>query len=291
MQNDTTPATSPSSPTPVALTDGILLGESARWHDGAFWFSDWVGEKLYRLDDAGRKEVVVELHSLPFCFDWLPGGRMLIVNAREQTVMRLQPDGSLVKHADLSSLSPHGFNEIAIDGRGNVYLNNIDFAFPGGQFKPGFIARLTPDGQLEKVAEGLAFPNGMAITTDDKTLICAESFSKKLTAYDIGGDGRLSNARLWAQFEEGGPDGISLDAEGAIWSACGPSCVRIREGGEILQRIALDRFCFSCALGGADGKTLYMCAADWTGSIPTQASKPTGKVFTARVEVPAARRR
>jgi sugar lactone lactonase YvrE len=204
--------------------------------------------------------------------------------------MRREAEGSFVTHADLSGLSSYGCNEIVVDGRGNIFLNNVNFSFPGGEFRPGFIAVVTPDGALRRVAEGVAFPNGMAITPDDKTLICAESFSKKLTAFDIGADGSLTNQRVWAQMQEWGADGICLDAEGAVWAASGKACVRIREGGEVLQRIEVDRFCFACMLGGDDGKTLFINAANWTGEIATPGSEPSGRVYTVRVSVPHAGR-
>jgi sugar lactone lactonase YvrE len=272
------------------LMTGILLGESPRWHEGKLWFADWVAEKLYTLDEAGRSEVVANIASLPFSIDWLPDGRLLVVNARENRLMRREPDGSFVTHADLSGLSNYGCNEIVVDGRGNIYLNNINFEFPGGTFQPGFIALATPDGKVRRVAEGLAFPNGMAVTPDNRTLICAESFGKKLTAFDIGEDGSLANPRLWASLGEWGGDGICLDAEGAVWAASGPRCIRVREGGEILQAFDLDRFCFACMLGGSDGRTLFMVAANWTGTTDLGGTEPTGKIFTARVAVPHAGR-
>ena len=171
---------------------------------------------------------------------------------------------------------------------GYIYVNNVNFEFPGGEFRPGFIAVVTPDGEVRQVADGIAFPNGMAITPDNKTLICGESYGKKLTAFDIGEDGGLTNRRLWAETGEWGADGICLDAEGAAWVASGPSCVRLREGGEVLERIALDRFCFACMLGGADGKTLFMNAANWTGTVDIK--NPTGVIYVARVDVPHAGR-
>ena len=272
------------------LMDGIFLGESPRWHLGRLWFADWVAEKLYTLDERGGSEVVANIASLPFSIDWLPDGRLLVVNARDKRLLVQQPDGSFDTHTDLSSLSPYGFNEIVVDPRGNIFLNNVNFDFPGGEFRPGFIAVVTPDGKARQVADGLAFPNGMAVTADGKTLICGESFSKKLTAYDILPDGGLSRGRLWAQMQEWGPDGICLDAEGAVWAASGQACVRIKEGGEVLQRIEVDRFCFALMLGGTDGKTLFINAAEWTGAIAKPSDAPTGRVYTARVDVPHAGR-
>lgn len=276
--------------TPTVLMTGIMLGESPRWHDGKLWFADWVAEKLYTLDEQGESKVVAHIASLPFSIDWLSDGRLLVVNARENRLMRQETDGSFITHADLSILSSFGCNEIVVDGRDNIFVNNINFAFPGGEFQPGFIAVITPDATVRKVAGDLAFPNGMAITPDGKTLICAESFSKLLTAFDILPDGSLTNRRTWAKLEGQGGDGICMDAEGALWVASGPRCVRLREGGEILDEIRTDRMCFACMLGGADGRTLYIVAADWTGSVDLASAEPTGQIQSVRVAVPHAGR-
>ena len=146
------------------LMDGILMGESPRWHDGKLWFADWVGETLYTLTEGGQSEVVAQIASLPFSIDWLPDGRLLVVNAAEKTLQVQQPDGSFATFADLSGLSEYGFNEIVVAANGNIYVNNINFDFPGGAFQPGFIALVTPDGKAVRQAGDLAFPNGMAIT-------------------------------------------------------------------------------------------------------------------------------
>ena len=275
-----------ASVAPKELMDGILLGECPRWHDGKLWFADWVGQKLYTLDAAGRHNVEATVASLPFSFDWLPDGRMLLVHAADNELKLRRPDGEFSRFADLSELSSHGCNEITIHPRGHIYVNNINFEFPGGTFQPGFIALVAPDGKARKVADGLAFPNGMAILKDGKTLVCAESFTGNLTAFDIEADGSLSNQRLWANIGQQGHDGICADAEGCIWTSAGPVVMRLRQGGEVVERIELDRMCFAVMLGGDDGRTLYMVANEWTGSIDV--SKPTGRIFSKRVKVPHA---
>src|SRR5215217_5744879 len=177
------------------------------------------------------------------------------------------PAGALVTHADLSHLA-RGWNEIVVDGRGHIYVNGSDFDFRGGgEFIPGIIALVTPDGAVRQVADGVMFPNGMVVTPDKSTLIVAESYANCLTAFDIAADGSLANRRVWAGLGSGVPDGICLDAENAIWYADVPNqcCVRVREGGEVVQTVKLDRGCFACALGGADGRTLFMVAAEWGG--------------------------
>lgn len=276
---------SPAHETRVLMA-GIGLGESPRWHDGRLCFADWVAQEVIALDLAGKSRVMTNVRSLPFSIDWLPDGPMLITSGRK--LLRLDPDGSLVTHVDLSALSQHGWNEIVVDGRGNTYVNNICFDFMGGgEFAPGIIALVTPDGSVRQVADGLAFPNGMAVTRDNSTLIVAESFAGRLAAFDIADDGSLSNRRVWAELGEGG-DGICIDAEGAVWSPAMQACVRVREGGEVLERIALDRFCFACMLGGAEGKTLFMMAADWSGPENVGKGPRTGKVVTAEAPAPGA---
>jgi sugar lactone lactonase YvrE len=268
------------------LKTGIALGESPRWHDGRLWFADWVAEEVVALDLDGRGEIITQVRSLPFSIDWLPDGLMLITSGRK--LLRMEPDGSLATHVDLSGLSEHGWNEIVVDGRSNTYINNICFDFMGGgEFAPGIIALVTPNGEVRQVADGLAFPNGMAVTPDNSTLIIAESFAGRLTAFDIADDGSLSNRRVWAELGEGG-DGICIDAEGAVWTPAMKACLRVREGGEVLQRIELDRFCFACMLGGTDGKTLFMMAADWSGPENVGKGPRTGQVVTAEAPAPGA---
>ncbi len=271
-------------PEPQMLMSGIAFGESPRWHDGRLWFADWGAQELIAVDLEGRSEVVVRVPSFPFCVDWLPDGRLLVVSARDRLLLRREPDGSLATHADLSGLSDHPWNEIVVDGRGNAYVNNIDFKFPFGEFAPGTVALLAPDGSVRQVADGVAFPNGMAVTPDNSTLIVAESYANKLTAFDIAEDGGLSNRRVWADLGDGVPDGLCLDAEGAVWYADVPNkrCVRVREGGEVLQTIDLDRGCFACMLGGPDGKTLFLVAQEWRGmESAADEEERTGKILTA----------
>ena len=266
------------------LTTGLSLGESPRWHGRRLWFSNWGAGEVLAIDGSGHIEVMARVpHPIPFSIDWLPDGRLLVVSGSEARLLRQEPDGSLVTHADLRRFASR-WNEIVVDGRGNIYVNGSDFDFlGGGPFVPGVIALVTPDGTARQVADGIMFPNGMAITPDNSTLIIAESFAGKLTAFDIAADGSLSNRRLWANLGKGG-DGICLDAEGAVWTPCRqddrPSCVRVREGGTVLERIELDRFCFACMLD--DQQTLYMMLADWRGPENVQAmmADHTGMIVT-----------
>lgn len=276
-------------PEPQTLITGIAFGESPRWHEDRLWFSDWGTQEVVAVDLAGEREVVARVPSSPFCIDWLPDGRLLVVSGPEGVLLRREPDGSLVTHADLGRLSRHPWNEIVVDGRGNIYLNGIGFDFPAGAFAPGIIALVGADGSVRQVADGVAFPNGMAVTPDGKTLIVAESYANRLTAFDIATDGGLSNRRVWAEVGDHHPDGICLDAEGAVWYAdVGTKrCVRVREGGEVLRSIELDRGCFACTLGGVDGRTLFMAAAVFDPATMFGGER-TGRILTAEAPAPGA---
>jgi sugar lactone lactonase YvrE len=277
------------------LLTGLAFGESPRWHDGRLWVADWGAKEILAVDLNGRSEVIVKVDfpTFPMCFDWLPTGELLILSSREGKVLRLEPGGTLVTHADLTSLGKNQFpwNEIVVDGRGNAYLNNQGFQFPGGAFAPGTIALLTPDGSTRQVADGIAFPNGMAVTPDGGTLIVAESYGNKLTAFAIDASGDLANRREWAETGSDHPDGICLDSEGALWYAdvANKHCVRAREGGEVLQTIAADRGCFACMLGGANGKTLFIVTTEWKGVESNMAdASRTGQILAMEAPVPHA---
>jgi sugar lactone lactonase YvrE len=274
------------------LLDELVIGETPRWHEGRLWFSHWGAGEVVAVDLDGNSEVMARATTdIGYAIDWLPDGRLLL-SGEEGLLVRGGPDGPFSLYADLRGLSRHGWNEIVVDGRGNAYVNSVGFDFMGflegrAEFAPGVIALVTPDGSVRQVADGIAFPNGMAVTPDNSTLIVAESFTSKLTAFDIGADGDLSNRRVWADLGDGGDgDGICLDADGAVWTPMRDNvCARVREGGEILERVQLDRSCFACMLGGPDGRTLFMMAAAWRPDDPTGGSR-TGQVLTAPAPAP-----
>jgi sugar lactone lactonase YvrE len=283
--------------TPRVLLDGLAYVESPRWHEGRLWFAHWGAGEVVAVDLDGRSEVVAKgPPGLGWSIDWLPDGRLLVTGPE---LLRQEPDGSMVRHADLSVVADHGWNEIVVDGRGNIYVNGFGFDFLGGAPpEPGIIALVTPDGIVRRVAGDIAFPNGMVITPDNSTLIISESFEGRLTAFDIGADGGLSNRRVWA--DDVGPDGICLDADGAVWTqasdtrthtgrpdATEGACVRVREGGTVLQRIEHDRAIFAAMLGGPDGRSLFMLAAEWRGTEGVQSALAarTGQVLV--VDAPA----
>jgi len=270
------------------ITEGLAFGESSRWHDGRLWLCNWGTGEIVAVDEGGKSEVMLTVPAvLPYSIDWLPDGRLLVVSGREGLLLRHEADGALVTHADLRGLSKSPWNEIVVDGRGNIYVNGGGPApAPGEHFGPGTIVLIMPDGAVRQVADNIAFANGMAVTPDNKTLILAESHGNRLTAFDIAADGSLSNRRVWADLD-GYPDGICLDAEGAVWYADVPNkrCVRVREGGEVLQIVTVDRGCFACMLGGADRRTLFIVAAEWRGFEHMVSDARTGQVLS--VEAPA----
>jgi sugar lactone lactonase YvrE len=276
---------------PHVLMNGLAFPESPRWHEGRLWVCDWGAQAIVAVDLVGNSEVIAHVPASPLSIDWLPDGRLLIVAGSERRILRQEPDSSLVTHADLRGLADHPWNEIVVDGRGNAYVNSIGFDFPRGEYAPGIIALVRPDGSVRKVAEDVAFPNGMAVTPDDGTLIVAESYGKRLTAFDITADGGLAQRREWAALD-GYPDGICLDADGTVWYGDVPNkrCMRVREGGDVLQAIAVDRGCFACMLGGADGRTLFLVANEWGGPEKMTDASRHGQVLTFGAPAPGAGR-
>lgn len=278
------------------LMTGLGLVESPRWHEGRLWFADWIAGEIIAVDTDGRSEVMLRHESLPLCFDFLPDAGAVIVSASARALLSLGADGTLTTYADLSVPSEYGYNDIVVDGRGNIYVNNPGYdpmggPPPKGDVAPGFIAMVTPTGHVQKVADDLAFPNGMAVTADNATLVVAESHRNRLTAFDIAEDGALSSRRVWAALGNGAPDGICIDADEAVWYADVPnqSCVRVREGGEVLETIDLDQGAFACMLGGGVGTELFMVTAHWPGmgGVAGDASW-NGKVLSTPVARPGA---
>jgi sugar lactone lactonase YvrE len=278
---------------PRVLLEGLAIGESPRWHDGRLWLSNWGTGEIVAVDLDGTSEVVGRgPEGLGWATNWLRDGRLLITGPE---LVRVEPDGSRVRHADLSHISTVGWSELTVDGRGNAYVNTINFDFAdfndvltSGK-APGKIALVTSDGEAREVADEIAFPNGMVVTPDNQTLIVSESFAARLTAFDIDDDGSLSNRRTWA--DGVAPDGICLDADGCIWASTAHGandCARIREGGEVLDRIQLDGPCFATMLGGPNRRTLFMLVADWRGpeNIDEVVAARSGRVLVASAPAP-----
>lgn len=274
------------------LVSDLVVGESPRWHDGRLWFANWgVAQEIVAADLDGNTEVIARgPKAAGFSIDWLLDGRLLVTG--EDRLLRVEADGSLTPHADLAGVGSQ-LNEIVVDGRGNIYVNSVGFRFGQEEFRPGSIELVTPDGTARRVAEDIWFPNGMIVTPDNSTLIVAESWARRLTAFDIDPDGSLSHRRVWANVTG---DGITMDAEGAIWSSDvaddRPIVQRVREGGDVLDRIELDDACFACMLGGPHGTTLFVMVAAWRGvdKMGEMFQSRTGRVLTVEVAVPHAGR-
>ena len=275
---------------PEVLLTGLGIPESPRWHEGRLWFCNWIERQVMAVSLDGEAEVMATLdpgsHPMGYSIDWLPDGRLLVTGDK---LRRQERDGTLAVHAEQHA------NEIVVDGRGNIYLNGADFDFvAGAPPEPGYIKLVTPDGRLRQVAGDIQFPNGMVITPDGRTLLISESFAGRLTAFGIDADGGLSNRRVFA--EGVAPDGICLDAEGAVWSSAGlSSVVRVAPGGEVLQRVGLreNRAPFALMLGGPGRRTLFILTAEWrpgddhVANLDRLANGPrTGEILALPVAVP-----
>lgn len=246
------------------LLEGLMFPEGPRWRDGKLWFSDMYARAVSTVDENGRSERVAEVPNSPSGLGWLPDGRLLIVSMADRRLLRLEPDGSLFEVADLSALVAFHCNDMVVDRGGRAYVGNFGFDLIAGA-KPTTtdLVLVTPDGQARVVAEDLAFPNGTVITPDGRTLIVGETFAGRLSAFDVDPDGSLGNRRVWATLEGAVPDGICLDAEGGIWVASPRSAevLRVEEGGRVTDRFGVSTQAFACMLGGADGRTLFVCTA------------------------------
>jgi sugar lactone lactonase YvrE len=270
------------------LLDDLTFPEGPRWHDGRLWFSDFYSHSVIAVDLDGKAETICTVPNQPSGLGWLPDGRLLVVSMIDQKVMRLDPDG-LVEHADVSSLSQHWCNDMTVDGDGRAYVGNFGFDYRAGEApRTTTLVRVDPDGSMSVAADGLFFPNGIAITPNGETMVVAESWGRKLTAFDKASDGTLCNRRDWANSQGNWvPDGICMDAEGAVWVAdpVKKQVVRIKDGGEITQTVSTgERGSYACALGGADRRTLLICTNNWRNK--DHAANPTGRIEIARVDVP-----
>jgi sugar lactone lactonase YvrE len=270
------------------LVGGIDFGEGPRWHDGRLWYSDFFQHRVCAVSPDGTRETMLEIEDQPSGLGWLPDGRMLVVSMLQRQVLRVEGDGSVVVHADLSAIATARCNDMVVAADGNAYVGNFGAEF-GAAPRPANLALVHPDGSVEVAAEAMQFPNGSVITPDGTTLVVGESMGRRYTAFDIAADGTLGNRRVWADVGDVVPDGCTLDAEGAIWAAnaLGTDVVRVREGGEIVERVDLGQPTYACALGGDDGCTLFVLSAD-SHDEEVVAGRGTGVIRTVRVDVPHA---
>jgi len=247
------------------LLDGLSFPESPRWHEGRLWFSDFHAHQVVAVDLDGHRETVVEVPGQPSGLGWLPDGRLLVVSMVDRRLMRLDP-GGLVEVADLTAHTAYHCNDMVVDDAGPAYIGNFGFNSEAGQPPaPATLCRVDPDGTVTVVDSDVLFPNGSVITEDGSTLIVAESWSHRLTAWDHGADGSLTRRRLWADLDPDVPDGICGDREGAVWFAdpIRKQVVRVHEGGRVSQRISTSpRRSIACMLGGDDRRTLFVCTSE-----------------------------
>ncbi len=250
------------------LLDGIYFGEGPRWHDGHLYLSDFYAHEVLKVDPAGNRESLATVPNQPSGLGWLPDGTMLIVSMKDRKLLKLNGN-ELIEHADLSSVAGYHCNDMVVSAEGRAYVGNFGYNhYEEPEEKTANLARVDPDGSVHCAATGLRFPNGSVITPDGKTLVVGETRGNCLTAWDIATDGALSNQRVWADLGANFPDGICLDAEGAIWVADPRlmETIRVREGGEVTHRISTGELgSYACMLGGDDRKTLYICTAAGSG--------------------------
>ena len=271
------------------LVDDLVFPEGPRWHDGKLWFSDMHAHWVMTADLAGRLERVVEVPNTPSGLGWLPDGRLLVVSIEDSRLLRLEAAG-LVEHADLAPLERGVCNDMVVDRRGYAYVGAPGFGFARGEeYQPGAVILVTPAGESRVVAEEMLFPNGSIITADSATLVVAETRAARLTAFDLLPDGGLGRRRVWAAVDGMTPDGICLDAEGAVWVASPMSgeVLRVAEGGRVTHRLHPSQRPYACMLGGAARRTLFVLTA--TSHSPTKVhAARSGRIEVVEVGVPGA---
>ncbi len=271
------------------LLSGLCFPEGPRWHDGKLYFSDMHAHQVMTVDMEGRSAIVAEVPAWPSGLGWLPDGRLLVVSMTDRRLLRLDPDG-LKEAADISDLASFHCNDMVVDGKGRAYIGNFGYDLLGGApAKPAEIVMVTPEGTARVVARDLEFPNGTVITADGRTLVVGESFGHRLTAFEVREDGSLANRRVWADLGKAVPDGIVLDAEGAIWVAAPMSSevLRVKEGGEVAERIKTETMAIACMLGGADRRTLFVLTCGSLEPDECRAQR-SGRIEMTTVEVPGA---
>ncbi len=277
-------------PTISPLLDDLVFPEGPRWRDGRLWFSDMHAQEVVAVTPGGEREVVARVPTNPSGLGWLPDGRLLIVSMEDRRLLRREADGSLAEHADLSALATGRCNDMIVDASGRAYVGHFGFDLHArAEFAESSLIAVAPDGRATVAAAPLRFPNGTVITPDGGTLVVAETFGRRLTAFDIGDDGALSNRRVWAELGVP-PDGICLNAEGCIWVAVPRpgGFLRVAEGGEVRARVDLEGWGgYACMLGGGEGRTLFLLEA-LTADPAEMSGRGNGRIRTMEVDAPRA---
>ena len=247
---------------------GLTFIEGPRWREGALWFSDFYDEAVFRVVPGELPEKVVSVPKQPSGLGWLPNGDLLISSMLDKTLYRWSETQGLNKYADVSAIAERRINDMLVEPSGRAWVGNFGFVHQDGEaIAPGTLARIDTDQSVHAAAGNLLFANGMVLVNGGNTLIVAETYRGCLTAFDIESTGNLVNRRLWAQLPEGDvPDGICVDAEEAIWVASPTtgSVLRLHEGGEVTDSIQTGRKAIACALGGHDGRTLFVSSSEST---------------------------
>ena len=273
-----------------AVAEGLVFPEGPRWYAGELWFSDMLGGAVFRVASDGVLQLALQVPEQPSGLGWLPDGRLLVVSMRNRCLLRVE-DGKPSIAADLSRLASHPCNDMVVDAQGRAYVGNFGFDMPGrASPAPTGLVLVTPDGSARVVADGLLFPNGCVITLGGDTLIVAETLAARLTAFTIAADGSLHSRRTWAALPGKAPDGICLDAEGALWVASPPTkeVLRVRADGSITHRIITRNQAIACMLGGSDRRELFVLTG-YVSFDPAKArSYRSGRIDSLRVEVPGA---
>jgi sugar lactone lactonase YvrE len=273
--------------------DGYAFTECPRWHNGQFYFSDVQGNRVHRLSATGKVETLLEIADNPSGLGFLPNGDLLVVSVHEEKLLRVAKDGSVREHADLSKVVNHGINDMVVDAAGRAYVGQFGYEHSEGRMPEASpIILVDADGRVSVGPDQVLVANGMVLTPDGRTLICAESAGGKLSAYDVATNGTLSNRRTFAELPPGHyPDGICLDAAGGVWVACvlGPGFIRVVEGGAVTHFVPMPegRFAYACMLGGADRKTLYMCTSERYDPAYLKSCR-TSRIESIRVDIAGA---
>jgi sugar lactone lactonase YvrE len=276
----------------VALTTTVLIDdlgfpEAPRWHGDRLWFSDFADRVVRSATASGDAAVELELDDSPSGLGWGPDGELLVVSMTRRALLRVR-DGVPRVHADLAAHTRFRANDLVVDAAGRGYVSSFGFDLERGAApQPTDLLRVDPDGSVHVAAPGVVFPNGMVLSPDGATLVVAETYGARLTAFDVSADGALSGRRVFAELPGIAPDGICLDAEGQVWVATARTAevLRVRDGGDVTARVAVGSgsLSYACALGGPDGRTLFVCTA------PTWRPGPrAGRIEVAHVAVPAA---
>jgi len=244
---------------PSLFAEDFIFLEAPRWHDGRLWVSDVFDHLVYALEPDGRREKICRVPHRPSGLGFLPDGTPIVVSSKDRKLMRI--DGhAIAEYADLSHFASGDVNDFAVDSQGRIYVGNFGYDYDGGAPRAlTDIHRVDPDGSIRVAASGVEFPNGAVIVNGGRTLVVAETWAGRLTAFEIDARGLLVGRRVFADLGSREPDGICADAAGGIWVGCFNTgeFVRVVDGGAITDAISFDGRGVSCTIGGADGRQLF----------------------------------